>query len=466
MDPDVPQYLSRAVPAPLASRVPWYKSTFPTYAGIFLWVGFYLRLAGPTLGLANVGVCLVGLLIAGLLCFGLYYYVPAMLGMQTGQPLYVVATSTFGAKGGYLIPGLLMGFLQIGWVAAVASISATFIMNGLSETARSLFILIVVLWVYSLGWIAVMGIHYVARVAKFLNWVPLAMILIVVWANRGGIANYRVPQRDDVGGFLNVLTIVIGYFATAGAAGADFGMHNRNRRDVVLGGGLGIVGGVLIAGGLPIVSVAGYIGRGAGSSYDYSAAIASVGALAPVMFFLFAAASLVPTCFSSFIASNSFNTMLPRIPRSISTFAALTVSVILASTGVANNLVGFFNIVGASFGPICGAMMADYLLAGKRWPGPRRGINWAGYIAWLLGFVTGIPEHLPGIPAAWVKADNPAVLYSFAVGFLAYLLLARLGIWPPRMENVVAREKGQLDPGAEDFRTRLVDRRNPEADLP
>ncbi len=444
MDSDVPQYLSRAVPAPLDSRVPWYKSTFPTYAGIFLWVGFYLRLAGPTLGLANVGVCLAGLLIAGLLCFALYYYVPAMLGMQTGHPLYVVATSTFGARGGYLIPGLLMGFLQVGWVAAIAFISATFIMNGLGQSARSLFILIVVLWVYSLGWIAVLGIYYVGRAAKYLNWVPLAMVLMVVWANRSGIAHYTVPQRHNVGGFLNVLTIVIGFFATAGAAGADFGMHNRNRRDIVLGGVLGIVGGVMIAGGLPILAVAGFIGRGAGSSYDYSAAIASVGALAPVMFFLFAAASLVPTCFSSFIASNSFNTMLPRIPRSVSTFAALTVSVILASTGVANNLVGFFNIVGASFGPICGAMMADYLLAGKKWRGPQPGVNWAGYIAWLLGFITGIPDHLPGIPAAWVKADNPAVLYSFAVGFFAYLILARLGLWRPQMDGLEAREKKQL----------------------
>ena len=149
-----------------------------------------------------------------------------------------------------------------------------------------------------------------------------------------------------------------------------------------------------------------------------------------MMFFLFAAASLVPTCFSSFIASNSFSTMLPRIPRPVSTFAALTVSVLLAVTGVASNLVGFFSIVAASFSPICGAMVADYLLAGRRWSGPRLGINWAGCIAWALGFLVGIPEHIPGIPAAWVKADNPSGLYSFVVGFLVYIALAKLGMRP------------------------------------
>jgi cytosine permease len=228
-----------------------------------------------------------------------------------------------------------------------------------------------------------------------------------------------------------VFTIVIGYFATAGAAGADFGMSNRNRKDVALTGILGIIGGAFVAGGLAILSVAGYIGRGAGPvSYDYSAAILSVGALAPVMFFLFAAATVVPTCFSSFIAANSFGTMLPNVPRTVSTIVALSVSAILAITGLAANLVGFFGIVGASFGPICGAMAADYLVSGRKWSGPRQGINWAGYIAWVLGFLVGIPGYIPGLPAAWVRADNPSVLFSFGVGFVVYVLLAWVGFRP------------------------------------
>jgi cytosine permease len=269
-------------------------------------------------------------------------------------------------------------------------------------------------------------------VAKFLNWVPLVMILIVFWANRDGISNYHPPHEQLLTGFLNMFSIVIGYFATAGAAGADFGMNNRNRKDILLGGSLGIVGGAIIAGGLPLLSVAGYLGRGIGpASYDYTAAISSVGTLAPVMFFLFAIASMVPTCFSSFIASNSFSTMLPKIPRMVSTLIALTISVLLAATGVANNLVGFFSLVAASFGPICGAMAADYLLAGRRWSGPRLGINWAGYIAWFVGFIVGIPQHIPGLPAFFLKADNPASLYSFFVGFIIYLVLAKAGMRPP-----------------------------------
>jgi cytosine permease len=75
-------------------------------------------------------------------------------------------------------------------------------------------------------------------------------------------------------------------------------------------------------------------------------------------------------------------------------------------------------------------MAADYIAAGMRWTGPRKGINWPGYVAWGIGFLVGIPNHIPGVPAAWVAADNPSVLYSFAVGFLVYLLLAKLGLRP------------------------------------
>ena len=284
MERAVPDYVSRSVPVSQATRVPWYSSTFPTYFGIFLWVGFYLKIAEPTIGFASVGICLLGLLIAGLICFAFYYWAPAMLGMQSGRPLYVIGTSTFGTSGGYLIPGLMMGFLQIGWVAVVGAVSADFILKGLNLTSRTLYCVLVVVWIYSLGWVAIKGIHYVARVAKFLNWVPLFMILIVFWANRGGIAHYQPPHTQPLSGFLNVLSIVIGYFATAGAAGADFGMNNRNRKDIFLGGLFGIVGGALIAGGLPLLSVAGYLGRGNGpANYDYTAAISSVGALAPVL---------------------------------------------------------------------------------------------------------------------------------------------------------------------------------------
>ena len=57
-------------------------------------------------------------------------------------------------------------------------------------------------------------------------------------------------------------------------------------------------------------------------------------------------------------------------------------------------------MIGASFGPVCGAMLADYLLAGRKWAGPRAGFNPAGWISWIVGFAVGAFNMvaLPGFP--------------------------------------------------------------------
>lgn len=432
----LPGYLKASVPNPVSARAPWYKNTAPSYFGIFLWFPFYLTLAQQTLPKASLATCLLGLVAAGLLCFGLYYYAPAMLGMQTGRTLYIVGTSTFGTQGGYFMPGLLMGVLQVGWFAVATYFATDYILRGLHSNSKVLFIIVAIIWAYLLAWVAIRGIAYVARVAQVLNWVPLAMVVIVFAANLGGLRSYQAPAAtDNAGGFLMMLAIVIGFFATAGAAGSDFGLNNRNRADVAWGGLIGIALAIVVAGGLPVLSVAGHVGLTSAAftpaNLEYSAAVTQVGALASAVFFLFAAASVAPTCFCTFIASNSFATMLPKIPRSVSTVAAVTVGMLLAVTGVAQNLISFFTIVGASFGPICGAMAADYILAGFKWSGPRRGINWAGYIAWALGFAIGVLPQIPGVPAGVAQLDRPAPLLSFVVGFVAYWALAKAGVWPP-----------------------------------
>jgi cytosine permease len=281
----------------------------------------------------------------------------------------------------------------------------------------------------------VKGIQYVARASLYLNLIPFLMILIVFFKTADGIAAFTVPEPAPALAFATVIAIVIGFFATAGAAGTDFGMNSRNAKDVKWGGLIGIALPVLYAGGLPLLSVAGAKGlHPTLASLDYGAVIGSIGGwLSSATFFLFALASIAPACFCAFIAGNSFSTMIPGVPRMSSTMTGVTVSVILAITGVAANLVPFFQIVGASFGPICGAMAADYLLSGRKWAGPRRGINWAGYSAWALGFMVGIIPFLP-VPAAIKDYSQPAVVYSFVVGFLVYALLAKLGAEPETVE--------------------------------
>ncbi|HEX7619289.1 MAG TPA: cytosine permease, partial [Verrucomicrobiae bacterium] len=98
------------------------------------------------------------------------------------------------------------------------------------------------------------------------------------------------------------------------------------------------------------------------------------------------------------------------------------VSVILAVTGVVASAIGVFVIIGASFGPICGAMLVDYFLSGGKWNGPRAGFNPAGWIAWLLGFGVGILPilNIYPVPAAPVAA--------FVVGAVVYFICAKANL--------------------------------------
>ena len=313
---------------------------------------------------------------------------------------------------------------------------------GMDATPGSpTFWIVAALWTYLMGSIGILGIQYVARASLFLNAIPLLMILVVFFRVQGGISQHPVPtQTDTWGAVATILQTVIGFFATAGAAGVDFGMNSRNGKDVRMGGLVGIAGAILIAGGLPLLSVAGARALNpAITSYSYDAVIGSMGGtMASSMFLLFALASIVPACFCAFIAGNSFATMLPGVSRSLSTLVGVTIALVLAGTGVAADLPGVFGLVGASFGPICGAMVADYLLSGGKWAGPREGINWAGYGAWAIGFVVGIS------PALGLKLGvEPLALASFVVGFVVYAALAKAGLEPKIVTEKLAMAAGQ-----------------------
>jgi len=85
-------------------------------------------------------------------------------------------------------------------------------------------------------------------------------------------------------------------------------------------------------------------------------------------------------------------------------------------------------------------MIADYILAGRKWAGPRVGINWAGYISWALGFLVGIVPFLP-VSQVLKDASQPAAVYTTITGFAVYWLLAKAG-----MEPKVAGAKSEPKP--------------------
>jgi len=437
-----------AKPNPPTNRAPWYKNTAPTYAGIFLWFVFWSQAPSGGSGIAGgvlsqgVGVALLGLVIAALLCHFLFYLVPGLLGLKTGLPLYVVGTSTYGTQGGFLMPGFLMGVLQFGWLGVNAYFSARALAPLVRNSGVGINVL-AVLWAAGAAFLGLKGIQYVARVATYLPLIPVAILVILLAKTVGGISSFDPAKFVAAGSaaapggtgldFLGVVALsisfVVGFFATAGAAGVDFGTNSKDAKDVQMGGLMGVAGASIVAAGAAILIAAGAFGQTGNYAVNpadpkFMGAIMGSDGLGVVMGVLLAIAAFPSACFSAFIAANSFKTTLPKVNPFMSVGAGTIVSIILALTGWAGKAGAVFTVIGASFGPICGAMAVDYFLAGKTWAGPRPGWNVAGWISWAVGFVVGIAP-LVGI------ANIPAApLVAFIVGAVVYFVLAKAGLQP------------------------------------
>jgi cytosine permease len=449
----LPSYITSAIPNPPEKRAPWYANTAPTYAGIFLWFVFWQdAVNAPNAGgMLSQGVAwaMISLVLAALVCHFLFYLVPGLLGIKTGLPLYIVGTSTFGATGGFLMPGFLMGVLQFGWLG----VNIYFSSIALAPVTHLPASIVMVVWGVLAAFVGLKGIQYVAKVATYVPLIPLAILLVLLVKVGGNIGDFDpqkfidlhksvAPQAPEALSAFGVLafmmTYVVGFFATAGAAGVDFGTNSRDKNDVQMGGLVGVALAIVVTAGISLLVVAGAYGSPmfsngavavANSSNPHSFILQSSGLIpilrtrsAGVMLILLALAAFPPACFSSFIAANSFKTTLPKVNPFVSVGIGTIVSIALAISGWAGKAIIVFQIIGASFGPICGAMMVDYLLAGGVWPGPRAGFNPAGWVAWLGGFVVGILPilNIYPVPAAPVAA--------FIVGSVLYFLCAKMGM--------------------------------------
>jgi cytosine permease len=419
-----------------------------------LWFVFWQDVPGGAGALGGVlshglGTALLGLILAALLCHFLYYLVPAMLGMKTGLPLYIVGTSTYGATGGFVMPGFVMGLLQFGWLGVNSCFSAAFLVKpfypdlGLMEVISTPpHIIVAILWAAAAAFMGLKGIQYVAKVATYLPLIPLGILVILFFCSVGGLGSFEPAQvgvTADAEGALSaigviavLLTYVIGFFATAGAAGTDFGMNSRDEKDVRMGGLVGIAGATIFAGGLALLIVAGTFGSGKATDVSVLNPTQLMGTLVgaktgAVFMWLLALAAFPPACFSSFIAANSFKTTLPKVNPFITVGIGTAISILLAVTGWAADVMSVFGVIGASFGPVCGAMMVDYIMAGKKWAGPRASFNPAGWISWVVGFIVGMMP-LVSLPLVG-KVNIPAApLMAFIVGAVLYFALAKAGM--------------------------------------
>lgn len=467
----LPDYVASAQPVPKENRMPWFKSTAQTYAGIMLWFVFWMSVPAssttPTPGgiLAHgLGVALLGVVLAGFICHFASYWAPAMMGMKTGLPLAVVGTSTYGVQGGFLMPGFFMGILQFGWLAVNAYFSAELLAGLANQPSGSpMHMAIGVIWALVAAFVGLKGIQYVAKVATYLPLIPLVILLVLFGKTASGLGSFSPDQltsgamADSLPSSTSLMLLaianIVGFFATAGAAGVDIASSNRHEKDVQLGGLVGVAGVTIFTGCMALLIVAGTYGAGMMEGKEVvldptklMETIMGPG-VAKLFWLLLALAAFPPACFSSLVAAASFKNTLPKVNPFISCGIGTAGSIALVLSGYAGNAADVFKIIGASFGPICGAMTADYILSGFKWPGPRAGFNPAGWISWAVGFVVGAFSFFgPKLNIDFTMPCEPVA--AIIVGFVLYVVLAKIGLESKQLE-MPAPAKPPAEPAAE-----------------
>ncbi len=340
----------------------------------------------------------------------------------------------------------------------------------------------VVLWM-ALAWslasavIGTLAFRLVAAVmAGYQPFVALTLGLLAMWA-LSGAPTFQPPGLDLSRGvlvaepsrhaFLTALQLVFAFSATFGVLAADWGAASRDADDVRLGGFVGVALASVVIATLVVLAIAGINGREVSPPPEVAAQARLVeairtrrpeAAIAPLRAAVIEAGPfnytlrgtiarglpglpagtalmvlnlglLGPACFAPFVIGRRLAGLWGGVPRWVWPVAGALATWPIIALRLPERLDLIFGLLGALMAPIAGALAADSLRHRGRWPGPRRGLNPPGLVAWLAGLAVGlIPVVGPLVGREAWSAFQPASLLAFAVAFVVYFALALVGL--------------------------------------
>lgn len=451
--------------APAPERRGWLATVAPAYLGVFVWIPFLDPLgvsAAP--GSGGLAARFLSAALAVICCYGLLYYAPAILGFRRGERLSVVAAEPFGAEGAEWITGVLYG-LFAGVLCAVSiyySVKLTLLgliswklldpalvrpgnLGALGLESPLVFAALG-FWLFIIA--AANGLRLMNVIAALMRvYAPVAAALLgvaAVWSLWSSPSGTFAGSSTSAGapwsfGLFDprVFQLVFGYFAFAGLMGVEWGSVVKSRKDVRLGGWVGILAsgtfavlaGLIVAandpgaasGGLdwniPSGSIQGAFFRGVGASLG--------GWAAGALLLLFGLASLAPACFTSKIFADRCRGHWPLLRGRFGGLLGYGLIFALMALSLAAQLETIFMLGGALFASAAGVLMVE-AIAGRE--GPREiglGWRWPGVAAWLIGLMVGLaPVVGEAASISLLKSVQPASLFAFAASATAYVVAA------------------------------------------
>src|SRR5208337_4080265 len=195
----------------------------------------------------------------------------------------------------------------------------------------------------------------------------------------------------------HLFQLMFGGFALSGLMGVEWGMAVSKRRDVRIGGWIGIILAGSFCAVMALLTVAGVLGQStrgvlqtAGKlpafplSFHWAVLVGIGGIKGGAILSLFGLATLPPGCYSASVFRERISAHWPGIRRRVWTRIGGILAFVLIATSWAGRIEEIFKLMGAIFAPAIGALVADALGQKGQWHGIRRGWNRAGLLAWGL----------------------------------------------------------------------------------
>lgn len=479
----VPASLRAAIDTPPVPPKGWQEGIGPAFIALGLGVVFLDRLAPSTLMIGGLGPSILGAGLGGLFAYWCLYYAPSLWGVRTRKPLAVVSTSTFGARGAVVVPGLLLGLAYVVWFALTIDYATLFTLSGVSALGlldpkhlasnhkgamlvpKPVFLAVAGTWTIASAVIGTLAIRLVnAVMAAYILFPAIALGAAVVWAmpnvGSGPIETFPLTQGGGRA-MANMAQLVFAFLACQGLLAVDWGAATTTESDARKGGIAGMMFALPITATLALLIVAGAIGKhaaklpmdtGDGSRPAVArmlpeqlaalrAATASPtlreaflrgigGTMGGVGLLVLALGMLGPACSSPYVLARQFWSVWPKVPRLVWSILGALATWPLIATGVTRDVEGVFGLIGGATAPAVGAIAADYARSKGVWPGPRRGINLAGIVAWIVGMGAAFVVARWGLSLTATRY-LPSSLAGFLTAFVAYLGLAMCRVEPP-----------------------------------
>lgn len=362
------------------------------------------------------------------------------------------------------------------------------------ETPGGLFLWVAAAWSVTSALIGVLAFRLVAAVmAGYQAFPALVLAGLVLWAIPGAglfrplgfdpVLAEPVPNAWNAA-FLTMVQMVFGFFASHGVMSADWGAASRNETDVRVGGFVGVTVASTVMAMLALLIVAGANGRdpapkglrkdleaqrkwnvemrAMGDRPRNEAEKVSIdthghvlvsrgenftirmvlqkglgGMGGGVALIVLNLALLGPVCYSPFVIGRRMQAMVPALPMWGWSMLGAVATWPLLWFRVPERLDVVFDVLGALFAPVAGAIAADAMKRAGRWQGARRGVNVPGVAAWVVGVSVGLAPRM-GVEE-WSNV-KPAAVMAFGAAFVVYFALALVGLESRR--DVVETSEG------------------------